>query len=301
MADRSRQNRIMLVAVIAFILCALVGSQIGLLLSRSIKAPGSRGKNPASLTTGHKELYIVLVGRAYLLDHDLVRARAYLDQLNAPNIQQWISNLLDRYVAEGQDPLDIRGLVELAHGLGVESQQVVAYLATLTPPPTDTSQPTPTPAPTDTPTITPPPPTITPSPTPEPTDTPTVQASDTPVPPTATVQPTDTPQPTSPPQSTSPPQPTKPPEPTNTPAAKWTYTARLVGPDTPPQSCSEGFQQIRVRVMDAAGQQTPWALGLRAVDRRVSPDRAQGRRSLLGSRRGRVYRFEWRPSVHCHE
>jgi hypothetical protein len=257
MADRSRQNRILLIAVIALVLSLLVGSQIGLLLSRNIKPPGSEGRNPASLTAGYKEEYIVLVGRAYMLDHDLERAQAALAQLEAPNVQQWIANLLDRYIAGGQDPLDIRGLVELAHGLGVDSRQVVAYLATLTPPPTATPQPTPTPAPTDTPTATPPPATITPTPTAQPTDTPTPQATETPVPPTATEEPSDTPQPTSSPRPTNPPQPTSPPQPTNTPAPKWTYTARLVGPDVPPQSCNDGLKQIRVTVLDAAGGQLP--------------------------------------------
>jgi hypothetical protein len=51
--------------------------------------------------------------------------------------------------------------------------------------------------------------------------------------------------------------PTNTPKPTATPAAKWTWTARLVGPGEDAQTCTDGLKLIRVTVLDAAGNQLP--------------------------------------------
>jgi hypothetical protein len=67
--------------------------------------------------------------------------------------------------------------------------------------------------------------------------------------------PSDTPIPA--PTHTPRPQPSATPRPTNTPAARWSWTARLVGPGQEGQSCAEGHKLIRVTVLDAAGQQIP--------------------------------------------
>jgi hypothetical protein len=77
--------------------------------------------------------------------------------------------------------------MELAHELGVNSPQVVAYVASLTPAPTETPLPTATELPTDTPV----PPTETPSPVP-PTDTPAPSATPSAVPTETAVPPTPT-------------------------------------------------------------------------------------------------------------
>jgi len=100
----------------------------------------------ANLAVEHQEQYIVLVGAAYARDHDLEKAKARLAQLEAANINVWVANLADTYITEGRAEADIQALVELAHGLGVDTPRMVAYLATPTPPPTDTPErPTPTP------------------------------------------------------------------------------------------------------------------------------------------------------------
>lgn len=240
-----------------FVILGLVfGGALGLLVSRAIKSP-MHANTLVSLPADAKEEYVLLVAAAYSVDQNLDRARAHLEQLEAPNIQQWIAHLVDRYLAEEPDPAGTRALVELADGLGVKSQRVLAYLATLTPPPTDTPLPTPTQratsspmptpiAPTKTPTAAPPTATV----PPEPADTAQPQPSDTPEP-----SPTHTPNPQ--PTNTPRPQPSDTPQPTHTPAAKWSWAARLIGPGQEGQSCAEGHKLIRVTVLDAAGQQIP--------------------------------------------
>jgi hypothetical protein len=225
----------------------------------------------AGLGLDYKEQYILLVGSAYVQDGDLDEAQSRLDQLQAPNIRQWIAQLADQYIAEGRSETDIRAMVGLAHALNVDTPQMLAYLASPTPLPTDTPLPTPTPEPTDTPNPTSIPPTATsipPSDTPSATDTPLPQPTDTAAPavntaqPAAALNPTNTPKPPSPTKKPAAPTNTpKPPSPTKTPkpaAAKWTITEqRLVGPGEDAQRCDAGNLQIRATVIDAAGNQIP--------------------------------------------
>lgn len=234
---------------------------MGVALSRAIESP-LRTSTWADMSTEAREGYVLLVADAYGVDHDLDRARARLEQLQAPNVQQWIAPLVDRRLAEEPDSAGTRALVELAHGLGLNSRQVLAYVATLTPRPTDTPLPTPTQTATTSPSPTPLPPTEVPATalpaTALPTATPPPPPTDTASPePSATLEqmPTDTPIPQ--PTNTPRPQPSATPRPTNTPAVKWTWTARLVGPGQEGQSCGEGHKLIRVTVLDAAGAQIP--------------------------------------------
>jgi len=244
----------MIVAIVV-VVGLTVGLGIGLVLGWVVWPVDYYDTDIADLAMAHKEQYIILIGSAYALDHDLEKAQARLEELEAPNYQQWIGQLADQYIAEGRAEGEIRALVELAHAFGVDTPQMLAYLATPTPVPTDTPLPTPTPTatlpPTDTPVVptpTPVPPTDTPLP--EPTDTPLPEPTDTPAPTEA--PPTDTPKPTSPPKPTKTPAP-----PTNTPkpAAAWTWNAWLVGPGQDGQGCDYGNLQIRVTVVDANGGQ----------------------------------------------
>ncbi|MGD9046928.1 MAG: hypothetical protein PVF77_02645 [Anaerolineae bacterium] len=260
---QSSQNRIILVGAIVAILALLVGAGLGLLLSRGIKPPLQSNKAFTSLEVSTKEDYIILVAATYSRDHDLEKAQAQLARLEAPNINLWIASLLDRALAGEWGEANTRALMELAHGLGMDSPQVLAYMTTLTPPPTSTPAPTDTPAPSDTPTPVPTlpasdtPTAVPPTATPQPTSTPLPSPSDTPIPPTPTAAPTDTPRPQ--PTNTSRPQPTNTARPTNTPAAKWSWTARLVSPGEDGQQCPDatGLKLIRVTVLDAAGSQIP--------------------------------------------
>jgi hypothetical protein len=231
-----------------------LGLALGLLLGRLV---WSGNTTLADLPMEDKEEYIVLVGSAYVLDEDLEKAQARLVKLEAPNIELWVVDLTERYIAEGRDEADIVALAALSHGLGVDTPQMVAYLASPTPRPTNTPLPTDTPLPTATPTVTSIPPTATPVPptaTPLPTDTPLPEPTDTPVPATETPQPTATA--TLPPRPTNTPPP--PPPPTNTPkpaGPKWTWNAWLVGPGQDAQRCDAGNLQIRATVVDANGNQ----------------------------------------------
>lgn len=249
MSQQSR-NRSGLSLALLVILGLTAGLGIGLVIGWVLLPVEYVDTTIADLHVDYQEEYILLVGSAYAQDHDLEKAQARLNQLEAANISQWLASLADRYIAEGRDEADIRAVVELAHAYDVDSPQMAAYLATPTPQPTNTPIPTPTPLPTDTPTATPVPPTDTAIP---PTDTP-APATDTPVPPTNTAPPpTNTP---APPTDTPKPKPTNtPPPPTNTPkppAATWSIIeARLVGPGQDAQTCESGNLQIRVTVLDA--------------------------------------------------
>jgi hypothetical protein len=253
-------NRIVALGAILVILSLVVGAQLGLQLSKKVKPPRFGGVPIAELGVGQKEEYIVLVGATYLLDQDLEKARERLDQLDAPNVEQWIANLADRYITEGRDDADTRALVALALGLNVYTPRTLAYLPTTTPRPTSTPQPTPTLPPTRTPTSTPPPTETAVMPTDIP---PTETAAPTEFAPTDTAVPTDTaaPSPTNtaaPPTNTPRPRPTSTPlpRPTQPPAPTWTWSARLVGPGEEGQQCDgAGHQLIRVTVLDAAGNQ----------------------------------------------
>jgi hypothetical protein len=257
------QNRTVLIVAVLVILGLTAGAALGLLIGWVVLPVRYVDTSIADLRVDYKEEFILLVGSAYALDHDLEKAQARLDQLSAPNVKVWISEVADRYISEGRDEADIQAVVELAHGLGVASPKMMAYLASPTPVPTETPVPTPMPSPTVTPLPTDTPVPATDTPTPEPaTDTPTPEpATDTPPPtntpkpqPTATsVPPTNTakPQPTKTPK----PQPTKTPKPTGAPAAKWSWDARLVGPMQDGQGCDYGNLQIRVMVVDANGGQ----------------------------------------------
>ncbi len=252
--QQSQQSRTGLIMAILVVSGLMVGAVVGLLIGWVFWPVDYVDTAIADLAPEYKDEYVVLVAYAYSVDGDLEKAQARLEELEVPNINQSLSAQIDRYIQEGQDEADIQVLVMLAHELGVTSPQMVAYLVTPTPTPTVTPLPTPTPTPTDTPipaTPTPIPPTDTPLP--PPTDTP-VPSTDTPIPPTSTpIPPTNTPRPK--PTNTPKPKPTNTPKPTNPPAAKWTWTARLVGPGEDSQGCEVGTLMVRVTVVDANGSQ----------------------------------------------
>lgn len=192
-----------------------------------------------SLGSVSKEEYTCQVALAYAADNNLEQAQAQLAKLDVPNLKQWVAYVAGNYIAAGRDAELTKALCELAAGMGAQSPQIVAFLATPTPLPTDTPSPTATPLPTDTPT--PEPPTLTPMPAA--TVAPTATAT--------RVPPTKTPKP----KSTSAPKPTA----TNTapPAPLWSSTAQLMGPGQDGQGCDYGNLMIRVTVVDGNGVQIP--------------------------------------------
>jgi hypothetical protein len=270
--DLRQGNRMWVMLAVLLILALAVGLGLGLLFGWVVMPVKYIDTTIPDLAAAYKEEYILLVASAYVCDMDLEKAEARLSALEAPNINQWVAGLVDRYITEGRGEEDIQALVALAFGLGVDSPRMAAYLATSTPTPTEPPPPTPTATPTEPPTATPLPPTDEPA-TEAPTDEPTaVPPTVTPVPPanTAPPQPTETPAPPSPttvpPTDTSvpatntpapppPPTSTPKPQPTNTPkppAAKWTIVEqRLLGPGEYAQTCEGGDQFIRLTVVDA--------------------------------------------------
>lgn len=259
--EQSEGKRMGLIIALLVVIGLMAGAVVGLLVGWVFWPVKFVDTTIADLAPEHKEEYVLLVAYTYALDGDLDKAVARLELLDVPNINQWLSALIDTYILEGRDVNDIRALVTLADALGVSSPQMVAYLASPTPMPTDTPPPTPTPAPTDTPTITPIPPTATavpPTDTPQPEATATALPSDTPVPPTDTpIPPTAT---SLPPTATRVRPTATPAPPTNTPsppAPKWSWHAWLVGVGQDNQTCESGNLQVRVMVLDANGSQIP--------------------------------------------
>ena len=247
--EQPKRNRTGLRVAILVIVGLTAGAILGLLLGWVIWPVTYTDTTVAKLAPAYKDEYVLLVASAFAADDNLQKAQDRLTKLEVPNINQSISALVDRSISEGWGEDDIRALAELANALGVSSPQMLAYLATPTPRPTDTPLPTPTPSPTDTPTPTPlPTDTPTPSDTPvPPSDTPPPEPTSTPVPPTSTAKPK--------PANTAKPQPTNTPKPTSPPVAKWTWSASLVGPDQDGQGCGYGNLQIRVTVVDGKGSQ----------------------------------------------
>ena len=117
------------------------GIGLGLILGWLVWPVSYTNTNLTNLSTADKETYVVLVAAAYASDHDLDKATARLELLEAPNAPEWVSELTDRYIAESRNPTDIGHLVELAHALGVGTAQMAPFLATPTPYPTQESSP----------------------------------------------------------------------------------------------------------------------------------------------------------------
>ncbi|HSJ55968.1 MAG TPA: PT domain-containing protein [Anaerolineae bacterium] len=260
--EQKGRNKAGLILAAIVVLGLGAGIAIGLVLGWVVVPVRYVDTSIADLAPNHKDDYIVLVASGYVLDGNMARAQSRLDELEVPNVGQSLSSMVDRWIAEGRDEAEIRALVTLARDMGVStSRTAAAYIASPTPPPTDTPLPTPTstdtpvptatPIPTGTPTEAPtdtPVPAPTDTPVPVPTDTPVPAPSDTPVPPTTTTKP----------KPTNPPAPTATPKPTSPPVPKWTWSERLVGPGEDSQRCDgSGNLQIRVTVLNAAGQQIP--------------------------------------------
>ena len=260
--QQTEKKRTGLIIALLVVIGLMAGAVVGLLVGWVFWPVKFVDTTIADLAPENKEEYALLVAYTYTLDGNLENAQARLEKLDVPNIDQWLSALIDKYIAGGREVDDLRALATLADALGVSSPQMMAYLASPTPMPTDTPLPTSTPLPTDTPTITPIPPTATealPTDTPQPEPTATSLPSDTPVPSTDTaVPPSATPLP---PTATRVRPTNTPAPPTNTPrppAANWSWNAWLIGPaSNSNQQCEEGNQEIRVSVVAASGSPIP--------------------------------------------
>ncbi len=92
-----------MILAILIVVGLTVGLAIGLLLGWVVWPVQYYDTDIADLQAEYKEQYIILIGEAYILDRDLEKAQARLEELEVPSTSQWIAQLADRYIAEGRD------------------------------------------------------------------------------------------------------------------------------------------------------------------------------------------------------
>jgi len=124
--------------LIALFMGVAIGLALGLTLTWVVWPVQYYDTDPVDLRAEHKEDYIVLVGAAYAVDGDLARARARLAKLEEKDIASVVAGLTERYLREGRDAEETRGLAKLADALGVRTSAMLVYIATPTPLPTFT-------------------------------------------------------------------------------------------------------------------------------------------------------------------
>ncbi|NIO71673.1 MAG: hypothetical protein GTN71_22240, partial [Anaerolineae bacterium] len=128
------------VLLIALFVGVATGLALGLTLTWVVWPVQYYDTDPVDLRPEHKEDYIVLVGAAYAVDGDLARAEARLAKLEEKDIGSVVAGLAERYLREGRDVEETRGLAKLADALGVSTSAMLVYIATPTPLPTFTPE-----------------------------------------------------------------------------------------------------------------------------------------------------------------
>ena len=199
-----KTHLILLILILVIPLLCVVAILAGVLGFRFISETSASALTHPNKSAADIEAEVQAIATDYAGNNDLEVARGRLHELGMPNPEQYLSYILDQYIAEGRGPEDEQAanILKLADALGVTTPSMLAALSTATPVPTPTLPATSTP----TLTITPLPtdtalPTTTSAPatdTPVPTDT-AMPPTNTPGPPTDTPVPTDTPAPTPPP------------------------------------------------------------------------------------------------------
>jgi hypothetical protein len=126
--------------LIALFMGVAAGLALGLTLTWVIWPVKYYEADPVHLLPEHKEDYVVLVGAAYAVDGDLARAKARLAKLEEKDIGSVVAVLAERYLREGRDVEETRGLAKLADALGVSTSAMLVYIATPTPLPTFTPE-----------------------------------------------------------------------------------------------------------------------------------------------------------------
>jgi len=124
--------------LIALFVGVATGLALGLTLTWLVWPVQYYDTDPVDLRPEHKEDYIVLVGAAYAVDGDLARAEARLAKLEEKEIGSMVAGLAERYLQEGRDVEETRGLAKLADALDVSTSAMLVYIATPTPLPTFT-------------------------------------------------------------------------------------------------------------------------------------------------------------------
>lgn len=169
----------------------VLGLGLGLFVAWGVAPVKYVDTAPASLRGDFKDLYRLLIARAYLYDGSVPRARARLALLHDENPARALAAQAQHALAQGQPERDVRALGSLAAALGQAAAAPSTGFPSPSPFPVWTFTPTPTAtaSPTATPVVFP---GGTPSPSPSPTGYPTLPPTPTPLP-TRTPVPTPTP------------------------------------------------------------------------------------------------------------
>ena len=139
----------------------VIGLLVGLWLVRDIRPTEDYTAALTDLEEQRREDYIVLVSALYALEGDLDRAGERLAGLNEGDTARLVADLAVAYI-EGNKGLEVtQDLATLAHALGADDEELLAYVVTptytptLVPTATNTALPTPTPTETAGPTADP--------------------------------------------------------------------------------------------------------------------------------------------------
>lgn len=158
------------------VIALVLGAAVGLAYAWLIEPVTFTESSPAQVMKAYREAWLVMAAEAYTHDGDWIRTQARINALRDGNLAQTLTELFDRYQADGPNPI-ARALARLADQLNIRTPAMQVYLAANTPPTPEIAPPmepsaTPRPIATSIPTAAPEPtPTLTPEPSPTATAT----------------------------------------------------------------------------------------------------------------------------------
>lgn len=137
-----------------FLLLSLLGgSVLGVVIGWVIWPVTYIDTDIVDLRAGYQDDYLVMVGDDYYVTRDFAKVQHRLDRLQDPYVSQRVVSLIRSKMAAGEEPQRLFPLVLLAEALQVGNQDMLDYVATVTP--TFTPSPTATTTFTLTPRVTP--------------------------------------------------------------------------------------------------------------------------------------------------
>jgi hypothetical protein len=154
------------------VIALVIGTALGLAYAWLIEPVTFSESSPAQVMKSYREAWLIMSAEAHAQDGDWERTQARINALRDANLTQTLTDLFDRYQANGPNPA-ARALARLADRLNVRTPAMQVYLTEIGTPapenvPTIKTTPIPRPIATATPTATPEPPTVTPAATPNP-------------------------------------------------------------------------------------------------------------------------------------
>lgn len=116
----------------------LIGLVVGVLYAWRIQPVQYVDTAPDTLRADYKDRYRALIAQAYVVNGDLLRARARLELLKDPDLYRALAEQAQRTLAEDSDTEEARALGLLAVALGQAPGPALAVTLTPTEPPTAT-------------------------------------------------------------------------------------------------------------------------------------------------------------------